>query len=68
VCGKLADQMAKTQHRKFFYQHEKMESEEGGRVTYNVNSRVPGFGLFNFCFTTPKNMTPTTVKKIVIIE
>ena len=31
-----------------------MESEDGERVTHNVSSRVPGFGLFNFCFTTSK--------------
>lgn len=55
--------MAKTQYRKPFYQPEKMESENGERITHNVISRVPGFGQFNFCFSTPKKYDPDNSKK-----
>ena len=55
--------MAKTQYRKLFYQPEKMESENGERITHNVISRVPGFGQFNFCFSTPKKYDPDNSKK-----
>ena len=48
MCSKLADQMAETQYRKPFYQHEKMDSEDGKRTTSNNSSRVPNLGQFNF--------------------
>ena len=54
TCGKLADQMAKTEYRHPLYQHESMDSEDGKRVTHNVSARVPGFGVQNFCFSTDK--------------
>ena len=54
TCRELADQMAKTEYRHPFYQHESMDSEDGKRVTHNVSARVPGFGVQNFCFSTDK--------------
>jgi hypothetical protein len=46
-----------------FYQHESMDSEDGKRVTHNVSTRVPGFGLQNFCFSTDKKNLEKDNKK-----
>lgn len=54
TCSKLADQMAPTQYRKPFYQHESMDSEDKKRETHNISIRVPGFGVQSICVTTDK--------------
>jgi hypothetical protein len=63
ICSKLANQMAETEYRHPLYQHESMDSEDGKRVTHNVSTRFPGFGLQNFCVSTNKKNLKKDDKK-----
>ena len=53
-CSKLADEMSKVEYRAPLYQSKEMDSEDGTRTTRNISSRIPGYGVFNFCFSYPK--------------
>ena len=54
ACGKLADQMAKTEYRHPLFQHGSKDSADGKRVTHNFSVRVPGFGIQSLCVSTDK--------------
>ena len=50
----LADQMSKVAYCAPFYQSKEIDSEDETRTTRNISSRIPGYGVFNFCFSYPK--------------
>lgn len=54
-CVKMADQMAESMVRNPYYQHKKMESKDGKRLTHNVGAKVPLFGWIGLCISHDKN-------------